>query len=237
MSADRPGGLTRRQFVLGLSAGAAAILASGCVPRPPLASKGPTGFPTSAELSKTELKVYNGQKLDSITSSIENSIAGPQYVDKKTWRLKVDGLVDTPADYTFDELLAKFPADKQVHRLDCVEGWGEDQLWEGVRIADVLLAAGVKKAATVVILHGHDGYTTEYPVGYFDDTHLLVYKINGVELTVERGYPLRLGAWSKWGYKWIRWIERIELSNATGYKGYWESRGYSTNGERSQPSI
>ena len=238
MSADRAQGLTRRQFVLGLSAGAAAILASGCVPKPPLAaSSTPPGVPTSAQLAKSELRVYGGQKLDSITTSIENSIVGVQYVDKAKWRLTVDGLVDTPAVYTFADLLAKFPADKQVHRLDCVEGWGEDQLWEGVRIADVLLASGVKKTATVVIFHGHDGYTTEYPVGYFDDTHLLVYKLNGVELTAERGYPLRLGAWSKWGYKWARWIERIELSSATNYQGYWESRGYSRDGERSQSSM
>ncbi len=237
MTKDHTEGLTRREFVAGLGVGALAMLASGCVPRPPLVSSNPSGFPTSEQLAKSELRVYNGQKLDSITASRENSIEGPQYVDKKSWRLTVDGLVDAVKTYTFDELIAAFPADKQVHRLDCVEGWSETQLWEGVRVADVIKASGVKSAAKMVILHGHDGYTTEFPVGYFDESHLLVYKLNGVDLSAQRGYPLRLGAWSKWGYKWIRWVERIELSADTTYLGYWESRGYSATGERSQPSL
>ena len=231
MRPDCEEGITRRQLVVGLSAAALALLASGCLPRPPLA---PSGFPTSAQLAKSQLLSYNGQKLDSITTSIENSISGPQYVDKATWRLTVDGLVDKPATYSLTELLAKFPASKQVHRLDCVEGWGETQLWEGVPVADVLRASGVQPAAKVVILHAHDGYTTSFPVDYFTPQYLLVHKINGVDLSPERGAPLRLGAWSKWGYKWIRWIERLELSADEGYRGYWESRGYSNDGEHSK---
>jgi DMSO/TMAO reductase YedYZ molybdopterin-dependent catalytic subunit len=231
MVVERDNDITRRQLVVGLSAAAIAILASGCLPRPPLA---PPGFPSSADLAKSEIRSYNGTPLDSVTASIENSILGPQYVSKKTWRLTVNGLVDRPAVYTFDELLAKFKSDKQVHRLDCVEGWGETQLWEGVRIIDVLAASGVQKAATVVIFHGHDGYTTAFPVSYFKPEHLLVYKLNDVDLPAQRGYPLRLGAWSKWGYKWCRWIERLELSSNTNYYGYWESRGYGNDAERSR---
>ena len=223
-------GITRRRLVVGLGASALALFATGCVPRPPLTGN----FPTSEQLAKSQILTYKGKKLDSITVSHENSILGPQYIDKSSWRLTVNGLVDTPAKYSFAELLAKFPADKQVHRLDCVEGWGETQLWEGVRILDVLRASGVQKKATVVILHGHDGYTTSYPVDYFTSAHLLVYRLNGVDLPAQRGGPLRLGAWSKWGYKWIRWVERLELSADTGYRGYWESRGYSNSGEHSQ---
>ena len=223
-------GISRRKFVTGLSASALLILASGCLPGAPLV---PPGFPTSEQLAKSEIRVYGGQKLDPITASDENSILGPQYVDKTAWRLTVNGLVDTPAIYKFDQLLAEFPSEKSVHTLNCVEGWSELQLWEGVRLLDVLKASGVQSAATVVIFHGHDGYTTEFPVGYFNDTHLLVHKINGVQLSAQRGYPLRLGVWSKWGYKWIRWVERIELSSDTNYRGYWESRGYGTSGELS----
>lgn len=232
MSVDRPGSITRRQFVGGAGATIAALLLTGCWPKPPLV---PNAVPTMEQLAKYQILTYQGQKLDSITVSRENSIKGPQYIDKKAWKLTVDGLVRTPATYSFEELLAKFPADEQVHRLDCVEGWSETQLWEGVRMVDVLKASGVEPNATVVILHGHDGYTTSYPVGYFTPAHLLVFRLNDVDLPAERGGPLRLGSWSKWGYKWIRWIERIELSADTGYRGYWESRGYSDTGERSQP--
>lgn len=221
-------GITRRQLVVGLGASLIALVASGCIPHPP---KVVPGVPTSSELAKYQILAYQGQKLDSITVSEENSISGPQYIDKAKWRLTVDGLVGKPAIYTFDELLAKFPADKQVHKLNCVEGWGENQLWEGVRIIDVLKASAPKPSATVVILHAHDGYTTSFPVDYFKPEHLLVYKINGVDITAERGAPLRLGAWSKWGYKWIRWVERLELSSDTNYRGYWESRGYDNSAE------
>jgi DMSO/TMAO reductase YedYZ molybdopterin-dependent catalytic subunit len=231
VSDDHHDAITRRQFVMGASASIAALLLTGCWPKPPLV---PAGVPTIEQLAKSQILTYKGQKLDSITASRENSIKGVQFIDRKTWKLTVDGLVSTPSTYTFDELLAKFTSEKQVHRLDCVEGWSENQLWEGVRMLDVLNASGVKPDAKVVILHGHDGYTTSYPVDYFKPEHLLVYRLNAVDLPAERGGPLRLGGWSKWGYKWIRWVERIELSADAGYKGYWESRGYSNTGERSQ---
>jgi len=54
--------------------------------------------------------------------------------------------------------------------------------------------------------------------------------MNGVPLPPERGFPFQLIAESKWGYKWIKWITEIELSNDSNYKGYWESRGYSDTG-------
>ncbi len=228
------GGMTRRQLVVGLSASAMAVLVWGCA-RPP---KIPAGTPTSAELEKSQLAVYQGQTLDSITTSRENSIEGIQYVDVKTWKLTVDGLVTKPTTYTYDELLSKFQHVKRVAHLDCVEGWGETNLWEGVLIKDVLNAVGVKPEAKVVILHAHDGYTTSYPVQYLlSDQRQLTFSLNGVTLTAERGYPLRLAVWDKWGYKWIRWVEHLELSADENYRGYWESRGYSNDGARNQPST
>lgn len=220
-------GLTRREFV-GLSAAALALLASGCVARPP---KTASSVPTTEQVAKSQLLIYQGQKLDSIAVSRENSIAGPQYVDIKAWSLAVDGLVEKPIAYKYPELLSTFPHVKHVARLDCVEGWGETQLWEGIAVKDVLNASVAKPGAKVVILHAHDGYTTSFPLEYLlADDRLLVFSLNGVVLTAERGYPLRLAVWDKWGYKWIRWVERLELSADTGYRGYWESRGYSNDG-------
>jgi DMSO/TMAO reductase YedYZ molybdopterin-dependent catalytic subunit len=46
----------------------------------------------------------------------------------------------------------------------------------------------------------------------------------------ERGFPFAVVAESKWGYKWIKWVTSIELSNDTSYRGYWESNGYSKEG-------
>jgi DMSO/TMAO reductase YedYZ molybdopterin-dependent catalytic subunit len=57
------------------------------------------------------------------------------------------------------------------------------------------------------------------------------YRMNNVTLPAERGYPFELVAEDKWGYKWIRWIEKIELSDDPEYRGYWERRGFSNTGD------
>ncbi|MDO8987071.1 MAG: molybdopterin-dependent oxidoreductase, partial [Coriobacteriia bacterium] len=64
-----------------------------------------------------------------------------------------------------------------------------------------------------------------------DNDLLLAYKMNGVELPPERGFPFQLVAQDKWGYKWAKWIEEIEVSDDTSFKGYWEQRGYSNEGD------
>jgi DMSO/TMAO reductase YedYZ molybdopterin-dependent catalytic subunit len=58
----------------------------------------------------------------------------------------------------------------------------------------------------------------------------MAYKMNNVTLPPERGFPFQLVAESKWGYKWIKWITTIELSDDSAYRGYWESRGFSNTG-------
>jgi DMSO/TMAO reductase YedYZ molybdopterin-dependent catalytic subunit len=53
--------------------------------------------------------------------------------------------------------------------------------------------------------------------------------MNNVTLTPEAGWPFMLIAQNQYGYKWIRWVTGIEVSNDTSYLGYWESRGYPNN--------
>jgi DMSO/TMAO reductase YedYZ molybdopterin-dependent catalytic subunit len=55
--------------------------------------------------------------------------------------------------------------------------------------------------------------------------------MNGLVLPPERGFPFQLVAESKYGYKWIKWITKIEVSNDSSYLGYWESRGFSNNAD------
>jgi DMSO/TMAO reductase YedYZ molybdopterin-dependent catalytic subunit len=49
--------------------------------------------------------------------------------------------------------------------------------------------------------------------------------------------PFMVVAESKWGYKWVKWVDEIELSSDTSYRGYWESRGYDNNGDRNGPMF
>jgi DMSO/TMAO reductase YedYZ molybdopterin-dependent catalytic subunit len=191
---------------------------------------------TSA-LPPSEIREYEGQDLSSINDFRENSIKGPQHVSPDTYSLKVSGLVDTPLSLSYDQVLAHDLYSKVV-TLHCVEGWDATILWEGVLIDDLLKEAGAQDSAVIVIFHAADGYTSSLPVQYLRDKKiLLAYKMNGVVLPPERGFPFVVVAEAKWGYKWVKWVTEIELSNDSTYKGYWESFGYSNTGDLDQPFL
>jgi len=188
--------------------------------------------PVVTELDDVEVLEYEGEKLDSSEDFRENSIAGPQYVDITTYELDVAGIVDDPATYSYSEVTSGFPTYEKVVRLDCVEGWGATILWRGVLVRDLLDRSGVQRGARSVVFTAVDGYTTSFPIGYFyENDILLAYAMNGATLPRERGYPFQLVAEDKWGYKWCKWVTKIELVAEEDPGGYWEDRGYSNDGD------
>ena len=110
------------------------------------------GNDTLSSLASAEIKEYNGAKLGSIEDFRENSIKGPQKVDISTYKLTVDGLVEKPASYSYDEVLANTKYTKVV-TLYCVEGWDVTILWEGILLKDLFDKAKVKEGANTVIFH------------------------------------------------------------------------------------
>ena len=210
----------RRAIALGLLFVAAVSIAGVCLARE---------SSTNVEnLAAVEIKEYQGTDLSSITDFRENSIKGPQRINLENYRLKVDGLVDNPLEYTLEEATDNRQSYQKVVTLNCVEGWSVKILWEGVLVKDLIEGAKASPEANTVIFHAYDGYTTSLPLDYIRDQDImLAYRMNGVVLPPERGAPFQLVAESKWGYKWIKWVTEIELSNDVNYKGYWESRGYS----------
>ena len=187
---------------------------------------------TVSRLTAVEVREYEGQSLSSINDFRENSIKGPQHLDVESYRLTVTGLVNIPLNLTYPEVTTAYPLYEKVVTLHCVEGWDVTLLWEGVRVQDLLDTAQVDPAATVVIFYAQDGYSTSLPLAYLRDNDILMaYKMNGVVLPPERGFPFQLVAESKWGYKWIKWITGIEVSDDVAYRGYWESRGYSNDAD------
>ena len=181
----------------------------------------------SNEFEYVEIREYEGQDLSSISHFRENSIKGPQYLDNETYRLTITGLVNNELEYTYDEVLYNYPSFKKVVTLRCVEGWSVTILWEGIQLKDLIADAEVNPEATTVIFYAYDGYSTSLPLDYIIDNNIMMaYKMNNVTLPPERGFPFQLVAESKWGYKWIKWITAIELSDNEDYRGYWESRGY-----------
>jgi DMSO/TMAO reductase YedYZ molybdopterin-dependent catalytic subunit len=188
-------------------------------------------------LPPVEVSEYRGEKLDSIKDFRENSIKGPQQLSMDDYRLAVFGLVEKPASYSYDRVL-EFETRQKVVTLHCVEGWSAKILWEGIMLNAIFEDVGVRPEATVVIFHAHDGYTTSLPLNYIRDRNILMaYRMNGLTLPPERGFPFQLVAEWKYGYKWIRWITKIELSDDENYRGFWESQGYSQSGDLRSPMF
>ena len=174
-----------------------------------------------------EIREYEGQDLSSINDFYENSIIGPQYIDVESYRLAITGLVHNKLEHTYDEIITNNQHFLKVVTLYCVEGWNVTILWEGIRLRDLLEEAEVYSTASVVILYAYDGYSTSLPLDYIIDNNIMIAtKMNNITLPPERGYPFQLVAESQMGYKWIKWITEIEVSDDEDFRGYWESRGF-----------
>jgi DMSO/TMAO reductase YedYZ molybdopterin-dependent catalytic subunit len=189
-------------------------------------------------LETVEVREYEGNDLSSINAFRENSIRGPQYIDAENYILTVSGLVESELELTYDEVVNSYRHFEKVVTLHCVEGWSVNILWEGILVKDLIEAAGVGPSATTVIFYAYDGYSTSLPLNYIINNNIMIaYKMNNITLPPERGFPFQLGAESKWGYKWIKWITTFELSANASYRGYWESRGYSDWADISEPAF
>ena len=208
------------------------IVLSGCIPNT-IKELG-----KAKELASVEVREYEGKRLSSINDFQENSIKGPQYIDKDKYRLKVTGLVKNPRTFSYEDIIEKHQLYKKVVTLNCVEGWSVTILWEGILLRDLLEEVLPKESGKVVILKAFDGYSTSFPIEYFYNNDIIIaHKMNDTTMPAERGFPFELVAEDKWGYKWIKWITEIELSDNTEYEGYWESRGYSNEGDLDKSSL
>jgi len=147
------------------------------------------------------------------------------------YRLRVDGLVDTPLDLTFDELTS-MKSVRVTRDFQCVTGWRvPDVRWTGVRLRDLLDAAGVQDEADAVRFVSFDGAYTESLTlrqARRDDV-LVAYELDDEPLSSDHGGPARLYVAPMYGYKSLKWLQRIELTKRV-VPGYWERRGYDING-------
>ncbi len=87
----------------------------------------------------------------------------------------------------------------------------------------------------MVIFRSVDGYSTSLPLSYImENDILLAHKMSDVVLPPESDFPFHLVAESKWGYKWIKWVNEIELSDDEHFLGYREQRGFSDTADRDE---
>jgi sulfoxide reductase catalytic subunit YedY len=157
-----------------------------------------------------------------------NTVERDISVDMAAWRLRIGGLVAEPFELTYEQLQALRPRMEQVNDLHCVEGWGfYDIKWEGWHLSTLLDRARVGPEATHVAFFTHpniysDSLTIEQAL--LKDT-MLADRANDQPLTPDHGYPLRLVVPSMYGYKSVKWVDRIELVRGR-HIGYWEQRGW-----------
>ena len=181
---------------------------------------------TRARYRENEITEYEGARLDPAIGPRDNSISGIQDIDISAYTLEINGLVVEEKTLKYENIL-ELDAHVRKITLYCVEGWDATILWEGALLEEVIAIAGAKQEANTVIFHASDGYTTSLPLDDIVSRQLiLAYKTNGLELPPELGYPFIVIAEDKLGYKWARWVTKIELSDDPSYKGFWESRGY-----------
>jgi DMSO/TMAO reductase YedYZ molybdopterin-dependent catalytic subunit len=153
-------------------------------------------------------------------------------VEAAGWTMSVGGLVDRPLRLSFTELQHRFEFIEEFAVLTCVSNEvGGDlighSLWGGVRLADVLDAAGVRAGATDLKLAAADGYTDSIPVAVArDPAVLLAVAQNRRPLSQAHGFPCRLRVPPIYGMKNVKWIRSIAVV-ADNYKGYWAQRGWS----------
>ena len=151
-------------------------------------------------------------------------------LDPATYELKVEGMVDHPLRLSLDDLRA-MPRTSLVHFFQCVTGWRvPDVHWQGVRLADVLERAGVQRGATALRLFSADGvYTESLSLAQARlDSVLVADRMIGNDVTAEHGGPVRLYVAPMYGYKSIKWLDRIEVTDKV-VPGYWEVQGYPVN--------
>ena len=147
-------------------------------------------------------------------------------VDLSGWDFRVHGLVERPARWTWDEFRA-LPRIRVRSDIHCVTRWSRfDNLWEGVPVREVLSRAGVKPDAKHAIVHAEAGFTTNLPLAeLMQDDVLLADKHDGVELSPDHGWPLRLVVPRRYFWKSAKWVRAFELVESDR-PGFWEQNGY-----------
>jgi DMSO/TMAO reductase YedYZ molybdopterin-dependent catalytic subunit len=151
--------------------------------------------------------------------------------DAATFRLAVTGLVDHPGVLTLADLRA-MPQTELTRDFQCVTGWRVPQVhWSGVQLSTILDHAGVQRSGRALRLTSFDGtYTDSLTLDQARLPDVLVaLKMLGSDVTHDHGGPVRLYVAPMYGYKSVKWLSGIEVTDAV-VPGYWEQRGYDVDG-------
>ena len=138
----------------------------------------------------------------------------PTKIGLNDYKLRADGDVSNPLQLTVDDLYAMSDVQKTL-KIQCVEGWAADVLWEGIPILYLLSKAGATPKSiahvTVQSITGYNAILSSDEVANPDN--MIALKAGGKPLTVEHGFPARLVAPARLGLEWIKYVNRITCTN------------------------
>jgi DMSO/TMAO reductase YedYZ molybdopterin-dependent catalytic subunit len=244
----------RRGFIARVAAGGVALLASGC-DKLSRTEWFPRALGSAEPLTRGAQRLLTPRK--SMAQEFDETDLSPEFRSNGTsepddpryrelarngfagYELRVEGLVAKPRSFTLAQLRA-LPSRTQITRHDCVEGWSAIGKWTGVPLHALLYLVEPQPAARYVVFHCADpmeeGGTEPYyeSIDMDDAWHpqtILAYGLNGADLPVANGAPLRLRVERQLGYKMAKYVMRIELVESFahirgGKGGYWEDQGY-----------
>ena len=157
----------------------------------------------------------------------ERSVEDIPSVPPTEWTIEVGGLVEAPQTIDWTTWLT-LPRKEQTVDFHCVEGWSVDDVdWGGVSLRTVLDRVRPLPEASAVRFYAAGGeYDDDLTLEQAGDPSVMLADTSeGVPLPPEHGGPVRLVVPDQLGYKSVKWVERIELTDER-VKGYWEERGY-----------
>jgi DMSO/TMAO reductase YedYZ molybdopterin-dependent catalytic subunit len=129
------------------------------------------------------------------------------------WRLRVEGSVSRPRTFSLAEL-QRLPSRTQITRHTCEEGWSAIAQWTGVPLRSVLEAAGIQPSARFVQFHAYDAWADG--IDMLTALHpqtILAYGMNGRDLPIGHGAPLRVRVETQLGYKSMKFLRRILVTD------------------------
>jgi DMSO/TMAO reductase YedYZ molybdopterin-dependent catalytic subunit len=148
-----------------------------------------------------------------------------------SWTFRVEGLVDAPTTWTWDELHA-LPEDAYDGAIHCVTTWSKfDMLWEGISVDTLLAVARPQPAATHIMAFSHTGYTTNLPLEDVTGGKAWVaWTVDGGPLSRDHGGPARLLVPHLYFWKSAKWVAGLRLMDHDE-PGFWERNGYHDRGD------
>jgi DMSO/TMAO reductase YedYZ molybdopterin-dependent catalytic subunit len=165
---------------------------------------------------------------------IDTALVVPK-VDIEKWSLTINGMVDSPRTFTYEELMSREDLIEQDITLTCVSNEVGGILmgnarWLGIPLKTLLEEAGVQAKASQIVGHSVDGWTSGFPTAVLDNGSdaIVAVGMNGEPLPFDHGFPARLVVPGLYGYvSATKWLNRIEMTTMDAFDAYWVPRGYS----------